>query len=155
VSTEPLSYQLLEALQAQLQTIAVDNGFRTDLGEDIRLEAYSLEELAGEISLRAYVYATELTRDAANSSNRIKKDRVGVVIEAIVPTSASDGQRVAHRTLADLRRALDQDERQWLGEGLGRIEVATQSIELRPAGLRLIVVQLGLSVMLTETVTRT
>lgn len=155
MSSEPLSYRLLEALQTQLQTITVANGFRTELGGDVRLEAYSLEDLGADIGLRAYVYATELKRDSEGSSNRIKKDRETVLIDAIVPTAAGTGQLVAHRTLADLRRALDQDERQWLGEGLGRLEIETQRIELRPAGLRLIVVQLGLSVLLTETVPRT
>jgi hypothetical protein len=155
VSTEPLSYRLLEALQTQLQTITVANGFRTELGGDIRLEDYSLEDLGADIGLRAYVYATELTRDSEGSSTRIKKDSETVLIDAIVPTTTGTGQLVAHRTLADLRRALDQDERQWLGEGLGRIEIETQRIELRPAGLRLIVVQLGLSVLLSETVPRT
>ncbi len=155
MSTEPLSYRLLEALQTQLQTITVANGFRTELGGDIRLEDYSLEDLGADIGLRAYVYATELTRDSEGSSTRIKKDSETVLIDAIVPTTTGTGQLVAHRTLADLRRALDQDERQWLGEGLGRIEIETQRIELRPAGLRLIVVQLGLSVLLSETVPRT
>jgi hypothetical protein len=121
VSTEPLSYRLLEALQTHLQTITVANGFRTELGADIKLEAYSLEDLGADIGLRAYVYATELTRDAAGSSNRVKKDRETVLIDAIVPIAAGNGQLLAHRTLADLRRALDQDERQWLAEGLGRI----------------------------------
>jgi hypothetical protein len=155
VSTEPLSYQLLEALQAQLQTISVANGYRSELGSDIRLEAYTLEELGGEIGLRAYVYGTELTREATGNSKHVKKDREAVLIDAIVPIAASTAQRDAHRAREDISDALDRPVREWLAGELGEIEIETQRIELRPGGLRLIVVQTVLSSVLTKTLPRT
>lgn len=153
--SEPLSWQLVEAIAQRLRGIAADDGYYTDLGADVRAEGYALEELQGDISLRAYVYATSLTRDTGASGQRTKKDAVALSIDVMVPTGVATAQRAAHRALADVRRVLDTPAREWLPAGLGAPQIETQLIESRPGGLRLIVVQFGLTALITEVQDRT
>lgn len=150
--SEPLSYQLLEAIQQRLQIIEPPS-FRSTLGADVRIEGYALEELAGEISLRAYVYTNDLSRDIQNSGPRTKKDTTTVIVDCIVPGPPTEAQRSAHRVLADVALALGTGSREWLPQGVSAFEIQGQEIESRPASLRLIIVRLTLTALLTESLT--
>ena len=150
--TEPLSWQFVEAVKAQLERIQQGNGFHTNLGADVRVEPWAIDELVGDVSQRIYLFTSSIQRDAANSGPRTKKDRYSLTIDVIVPTSQSDSHRNAHRALADIRRALaETDVREWAPKAISSPELESQQIDPRPEGLKFVRVQVVLSALATET----
>lgn len=150
--TEPLSWQFVEAVKTQLGRIQQVEGFYTNIGTDVRIEPWAIDELVGEVSQRIYVFTSSVQRDTDNSGPRTKKDRYSLTIDVIVPTGQGDSHLNAHRALADIRRALaETDIREWAPKSISSPEIESQQIDPRPEGLKFVRVQVVLTAMVTET----
>lgn len=95
----PRTWAILQALQVRLATIAVDAGYRTNAGADVRLEPSQLEA-APRITL--YSGGTAAT-DPANPRER----EFTLVAEAVVPTSIDNAHALIVAIAEDIEQALN------------------------------------------------
>lgn len=100
--SEPISYRLLEAVATALRDIRTANGYHTDLGADVRVEAPIIVQGASVL----FVTAEDFDRNTAAQTQRQRTSNVRVVVEAIIATGRATAQRDAHRARADILRAL-------------------------------------------------
>ena len=102
--TEPLSYRLLESIAARLALVLTANGYRTDLGETVRIDpAFVDPQQVGPVT---YVVAGDFARRAESSTQRQQSSECEIIIEAILPISRDNATLIAHRCRADFLRAL-------------------------------------------------
>lgn len=95
----PRSWQILVALQAQLQTILIANGFRTDAGADVRLEPSQFESTDAP---RITLYSIGMAHDG-DPNNRGQR-AFTLVIEAVVSTTLE----APHATIVALSEDIEQ-----------------------------------------------
>lgn len=100
--SEPISYRLLEAVATALRDIRTANGYHTNLGTDVRVEAPIIVQGASVL----FVTAEDFDRNTAAQTQRQRNSSVRVIIEAIIATGRATAQRDAHRVRADILRAL-------------------------------------------------
>lgn len=93
-------WQIMQALQARLQEIAVAGGYRTDAGADVRLEPSSLESAP---RLTIYSASTVRPDDARTPGER----EFTVIVEALVPVSFNDAHAQVVAIAEDVEQALD------------------------------------------------
>lgn len=125
------TYQILEVLQARLQQIQVANGYRTDAGNDVRIEESKEPAQAPRITLYA--------------GSRVRPDRAGsrsereftLMVEARIPADLGGLQETATAIDEDIEQALDE----YLPQPLALPLQFDESIILdRPDGLAEVVV---------------
>ncbi|GAB3755175.1 hypothetical protein [Lysobacter olei] len=92
------SWAVLQALQARLQGITVDAGYRTDAGADVRLEPSQLDAGAPRITL----YSGGTVRGEQASEREFT-----LVAEAMVPTDLDDAHALVVAIAEDIEQALD------------------------------------------------
>lgn len=95
-------WQIMQALQARLQTISVANGYRTEAGSDVRLEGDRAPVLAPMITL--FSGGRTLPADKHAKGER----EFTVIAEARIPASQADAQATAVAIDADMEQALDE-----------------------------------------------
>ena len=94
----PRPWAILEAAQLRLQGIHVADGFRTDAGDDVRLEPSADALVAPRITL----YTAALVRPDGAPSKAQRE--FTLVVEAAVPTSIDN----AHRAVVDIAEDIEQ-----------------------------------------------
>lgn len=100
MADKPHTWQILEALQVRLQTIKVVNQYRTDAGNDVRLEPSALGA-AERITL--YTAATTRPDDARAPGER----EFTLIVEAQVPVALEDAHKRVVEIAEDIEQALD------------------------------------------------
>ena len=123
---------IMETLQARLQTVLVSNNYRTDIGQDVRLEAAKTPPLAPMITL--YCGGRTRPQDAGTRGER----ELVLVAEARIPASLDNAQETAVAIDADMEQALDE----WLFQpGALPLRFEESVILDRPDGVAEVVVQ--------------
>lgn len=92
--------QILQALQVRLQQVTIANGYRTDAGQDVRLEASS-----GDAGQRITLYAGQKVRPD-DVRSRGERELV-VIVEAQVPVGLDNAQALILAMDEDIEQALD------------------------------------------------
>lgn len=153
--SEPISYRMLEALQARLQSISVANGYRTDIGQRVLIDAIYVPD---DNAPAVFVIAQDFARKAGTSTPRQRDSDVEIIVEALMPITRDSAQREAHRVRADLLRALFDTAEDLPKDETGSahsITISSDRIVTRPEGSNHIVVQITASAGLTERITPT
>lgn len=96
----PRSWAILQALQARLQQISVSNGYRTEAGDDVRLEP---SQLGGAPSITLYSAATTRPEDARSPGER----EFTLIVEAQVPVALDDAHALVVAIAEDIEQALE------------------------------------------------
>lgn len=153
--TEPVSYRLLEAVQARLQGISIANGYRTDVGDNVVIDAPYLAEGADV----CFITSGAHTPTPASSTPRVRSGDVVINIEVVIPVARATAQRDAHRVRADVLRALIDTAidlpRDADGSAATSLRITGDQILTRPEGAAAIVVQITASAGLTERINPT
>lgn len=97
----PRTWTILQALQLRLQGISVAGGYRTDAGDDVRLEPSDVVGAAPSITL--YSGATTRPDDARAQGER----EFTLIVEAQVPVALGNAHAVAVALAEDVEQALD------------------------------------------------
>lgn len=123
---------ILQNLQARLQEITIANGYRSDAGNDVRLEPARTPPMSPMLTI--YSAGRIFPQDARAKGER----EFTLVVEARVPTSLANAQETAIAIDADLEQALDE----YLPQPLALPLAFEESMVLdRPDGLAEVVVQ--------------
>lgn len=93
-------WQIMQALQARLQEISIAGGYRTDAGDDVRLEPNALADAP---RLTIYSASTLRPDDARTPGER----EFTVIVEALVPVSFNDAHAQVVAIAEDVEQALD------------------------------------------------
>ncbi len=142
--SEPVPFQLLEAIRTQLSVIRVADGYATDIGSNILLNA-----LQRDINARPSIAIGCNNGDFDLSGRQTPTGQpysrgsraLTVVIEAAVNSSARDFQQAGHDMLEDFERA-------WAiktcgaPRGVGSIRLGAWTILDRPEGLQAVVLRI-------------
>lgn len=106
---EPLTWQLLQFLQARLQQITVSNGYLTDIGSG---PVVIDEDDVPGTSTAAIVVAINGFAPTASTTSTVLTETANVTVEFSVPRSVITGAGLlAQRARVDLLRALSFKER--------------------------------------------
>ena len=125
-------WAILQNLQARLQTISIDNGYRTNIGTDVALERASTPLLEPMITL--YAGGRTYPQDAKSRTER----EFTLVVEIRVPVSVEAPNEMAVAADADVEQALDE----YLPQPLTLPLVFEESLILeQPEGVPELVVQ--------------
>lgn len=114
----PRGWAILQTLQARLQTVTVANGYRTDLGMDVRLERNQQTPIEPYVVI--YSGAKVRPDDARTKGER----EFTMIVEAHVPTALTDAHRKVVDITEDIEDALDAYLQQPLALPLDFIEAA-------------------------------
>jgi hypothetical protein len=96
----PRTWAILQALQLRLQGITVAAGYRTDAGQDVRLEP---SDLGDAPSITLYSGATTRPEDARAAGER----DFTLIVEAQVPVALGDAHAQAVALAEDIEDALE------------------------------------------------
>lgn len=96
----PRPWQILEALQARLQGIAVANGYRTDAGADVRLEPSSEALAAPRITL----YTASMVRSGEPRASGERE--FTIIVECAVPVSLDNAHALVVAIAEDVEQSL-------------------------------------------------
>lgn len=146
--SEPLSWQVLQALQTRLQQVRVSNGYHTDIGADVRIDDVQAEEINAPV---VTITATDFSRNAQASSQRLVSTDMTFSVEVFVPITEG-AYLMSHRVRADVLRAL----RNTSGDmpkgdsGTTKVDITSDRIIPRPDGASLIAVQITAQAGLSE-----
>ena len=110
---DPLSWQLLEAVQEALEQILKANGYRTDAGAAVTLEPGQVLDDATEF----LAVVLDSMNASLNPALRVSGRAVVVAIIAKVPTELDDAQLRLHEILEDVELAM-KDQQKLFPEGL-------------------------------------
>jgi len=100
--SEPLSFIMLQAVQANLEQITVANGFHTNAGEVVELELG--QKLDGAPAFIAVIFNSSRPSEDPNRK-RITAD-VFFTIVVKVPIGAETAQQTSHRMIDDVETAM-------------------------------------------------
>lgn len=132
----PGTWALLETVRSWLSVITVDNGYRTNLGNGISLEAVATSTKND----RLVIVATEMP--ITERSSQGWNGSMDIVIQLVMPASRADAQETAHKALADIVDALPTKQK---GRGLPDqstgVELTGRRILQKPPGTDLIIAQ--------------
>lgn len=102
MADKPIPWAILELVQARLRNVQREQGFRTDAGNDVRVEPAPFDPNdAARITLFPL---TSLHPDDARSAG---ERGFTFVVEAIVPVSVDNAQQRIIDTIADIEDVLD------------------------------------------------
>lgn len=96
----PRTWAILQALQLRLQGITVVGGYRTDAGDDVRLEPSDLGDVP---SITLFSGATTRPDDARTAGER----EFTLIVEAQVPAGLDDAHSLTVAVAEDVEQALD------------------------------------------------
>lgn len=113
----PMDQQIMDALYLLMQGIRTANGYATDLGERVWLEAGTAD--ADQMVLELI----DATETATYQSAGKRQARLQVTATATVPHDSVSPRKTARLALADMRRAL-------AGVSLDRFPLGTQSLQV-------------------------
>lgn len=147
---EPLTWQVVEALERRLSAIRIAAGWHTDIGDTVLLDDSLVDEDAAPC---VRVQMTD-TAPSANSTARILAYTASLTVVAyLVADGSRAAMREAHRVRADLLRALADTSRDMPKTDIGgtvSIVVERAQILTRPDGLSINAVQIDLTAGLSE-----
>lgn len=128
------TWAILEATAVRLREISTDDGYRTNIGADVRTEPTRLDELKAP---RVTLYAGACIKpDDARSAGERKFD---VVVEVAVPTAYAAAQETVVNASEDIEQALNQ----YLQQPMALPLDFEESLFLeRPEGMAVMVAQL-------------
>jgi hypothetical protein len=145
---EPLTWTVLQQVAARLQTIAIDDGFHTDLGENVSLEGFVASQLEnlGPEGITRVVSPTDSLNDAdtpkGRSGPRSVQGEMDITVEHVIPITRADAHHQAHRARADIVRVLRDDPRLW-AKGITAFAITRRQILEIPDGFPIVVVQIS------------
>lgn len=126
-----------EALAARLQIISVANGFRTDIGTDVRTEP-SKWEIDDGTRITIFSAARNLPADARSRTER----ELQIIVEIVVPVTQGNELAMCDAAEADVEDAIYD----FLQMPMALPLQVTESITLdRPDGLAAMVIQMMMS----------
>ncbi|MBN8887587.1 MAG: hypothetical protein J0I77_17820 [Rudaea sp.] len=134
-STDPITWQLALAVQAQLQLIRKVNGYFTDIGDLVLLEE-SVTPTKDQIPVVVDVNTSRLSTDP--NVNRRQRS-ISFTIEAAVKASLSNAKQLAHQIVGDVESAFSKPQASITG--IANAKLTDSTILKRPDGLDAIVVQ--------------
>lgn len=143
---EPLTWQAIQFIGAELAVVRKAAGYHTDAGQRVLLEPVQVEDdsaclLVGMRDLRLTEVAT-----------RLRQHEFTVVVEAVTPASVLDAEAQAHRAIADVLRVFPSSPRDVvLPGGSGHIAAEAADVLQRRDGVGAAVGQVRLNVRLRET----
>lgn len=142
----PVSWQLLEAIQAQLQAIVTPT-YRTNIGASVVLE---LGQVADASAPSVAVSLVSETR--RELSTQARRRDCEVLVECLVAGTSEDAQREAHDALEDTLEIFPALERVTLAGGAtADVDWAEGKVLLRPDGADAVVAQVTLRCTVNET----
>lgn len=107
---EPLTWQLLKAVETCLQAITKANGYDTDAGQHVTLEPGQLPDTV-PLAVAVAIQRIGVPTDAAVSRTH---NLVELAVIIKVPATATTAQVVLHRAISDVRRAMANRQTQFL-----------------------------------------
>lgn len=148
---EPITWQLLQHVQAALKLVTVERGFMTDIGLGvIALEADQLPEDAAPYTL---ILAGTIDVSEETATRSTLTSGADMVIEVAVPFDATAGAQLqAHRARLDVIRALlplrkNIKDRPY---GINSFELTGSSIGTAEDGASVVIAQVTARAGLTE-----
>jgi hypothetical protein len=146
---EPLTWRALEAIKALVQRVRAADGYYTDLGSNVSLEAPSADANVERVVI---VSPTDDLSDARASRGLRGPGAISgtmtVVVEYSIPATRTDAMRQAHRGRADLVRVL-RDDPALLPARITSLTITGRQI-LQPEDMPCVITQITLSVGLSE-----
>lgn len=143
--SDPITWQILKQIKTRIETVRVANGFYTDLGKNVSLEAFRPHDMKDGELVRV-VSPTDDLSDGAQSKTRTGTRWVtgsmDVVVEYVLPATHANAHLMAHRARADLLRVLRDTPETWI-RGCRRFAVQRREILDQPEGLPVVVVQIS------------
>lgn len=141
-----MPWQILQAIAAALALISTANGYRTDIGANVSLEAVQ-DPAATKEGIVLGTLAITRPNLPDNKNPNLQQRSFDFIVEAAVPISPSDGvvpafQRM-HDVIEDIEQALDPMP---LVKGALRPQFSEIAILDRPNGLNAVVAQCIFSV---------
>lgn len=142
VAATPTPWAILTLVAAALAQIRVANGYRTDIGASVELEAVQNPTAVSE-GITLYSSALLRPDEPGNHNAAISTRDFEFVIEAAVPLAAADGVVPAHARIHDIIADIEQAFDAGVPTTDGAIPAVFQDVVFldRPAGLAAIVAQ--------------
>lgn len=97
---EPLTWLVLQHLNAMIQQITVANGYRTDIGANLVVNDRS--QIPEEQAPFTLIVGTDTQFDDARAGNRTQGSDMDIVIEVSLPYGTENAELIAHRARADI-----------------------------------------------------
>lgn len=147
----PVSWAALELIQQRLTGITVERGYCTDIGEGvITLDPRQQRQAGAEIF--TLITGEAITDNEAASGTRTTVSDMEIVIEAVIPFSASENPAlIAHRVRSDLYRALRDGVRD-AAVGLRSLKTTGSSFTVGTDGEAVVIAQVTARAGLAETI---
>lgn len=140
------TWTLLTLLQAQLATIRVVNGFRTDIGLTARLELHQFDASAGP-SL-AIAMQSETIRDLTTT---VRQRTIQLIAECLVPLVSDQEQELAHDALEDLLQVFPATQQYAVAAGItAAVTLLEGRVVAAPEGMSVIAAQVDLTALMRE-----
>jgi hypothetical protein len=149
--TEPLSWQVLQYVQAIVGRITQAAGYRTDLGAgEVTLDTSTVDENA--TTPYTTVAAGAFAGVDANSGRRTLSGDMEVAVQYAVPLqSGVNAELLAHRGRADLVRAIHAENPRERPQGLRTLEITGSTLGDPENGAAVVIAQVTLRASLSET----
>ena len=142
------SWDLLQAVATRMAIIRTANGYRTELGADVRTEALPYDNVT---ALILSLYVTSMPLLDEGSTPRQQNGSVEFAFEAFCPGARAASQELAHQAIADILDAFPRSQRATpIGVGNSGLVITGRSILTRPNGAALIVAQVTARAGLVE-----
>lgn len=151
---EPLTWRVLDQIKTLVQRVRKASGYYTDMGADVRIAGWQVDRATAP---RAHIYSPSDTLSDGDVGKGLRGPRsihgdMAVVVEYVLPVSFPDAHREAHRGRADLVRVL-RDDPALAPTGVRSVRITRRQILDQQDGLPVVVVQIELTVSITETST--
>lgn len=153
MSAEPLTYRSMQWILQLMQTIRINAGFHTDLGANVSLTPVNLDDDYDALPA-AHVITAQDDISLEGTSQRNKRIRLPVLVEAYIYALASQGPLLAHRVFNDLIDIFPPQQAPRIAAPAGVLGIEQDFVRIitQPEGLPYIVVQAGLFIELSEPV---
>lgn len=142
--SDPITWAILKQIKARIETVRVANGYYTDIGKNVSLEAFRPHDLKDGELVRVVSPSDDLSDGEpakTRTGTRFVTGSMTVVIEYVIPATRADAHEKAHRGRADLLRVLRDTPQTWT-RGCRGFAVQRRDILDQPYGLPVVVVQL-------------
>ncbi len=141
--SEPLTWEILQQLKSRIEDVRVENGYYTDIGAAVSLEAFRAHDIGQGELVRIVSLSDDIEAQPAKTRRGTSSVRgaMTIVIEYVIPSSRADAHRQAHRGRADLLRVLRDTPETWVRGVIG-FSVQRRDILEQPDGLPVVVAQI-------------
>lgn len=145
----PLSWEVMLALQGFIGNASVVNGYFFDWRALLEPEQYDLDDPRDAFDPVAFVCEDDDVTDKTFNSG--DASTINIVIESYIPVGLNNAQFLAHRARSDLKKCIPRKTGGNLPKGAHSLQTVSALVLQKPQGLAFVVVQVRLRVSLQET----